>query len=278
MRKTIFTLLILLLGTQLQATDGGEKYVKAMKQALGMMDSAKTIQDYTNIANRFERIGNAEKKEWMPYYYAGLCYAIMVYQEKDVKKMDDILDRADQYLDTALDMKLKEEEKSEILVIKGMVCGGRIMVDPQVRSMTYGPQSGQLYQRAVNLNPENPRALYMSAQSVMYTPKQFGGGREKAIPMLEQSLELFDAWESPEELFPDWGKEMAAGALDFAKSGKKAPWEEGAGEEGGQKGADKDTGNGEGHEGHDHDDGSHDGHDHSEEGHSHEGGDTDGGK
>ncbi len=249
MRKTIFTLIILLLGVQLQARDGGDKYVEAMKQALGMMDSAKTVQDYINVANRFERIGNAEKKEWVPYYYAGMCYAIMVYQEKDVKKMDDILDRADQYIDTALEMKLKDEEKSELLVVKGMVCGGRIMVDPQVRSMTYGPQSGQFYQRAMGLNPDNPRALYMSAQSTMYTPKQFGGGREKAIPMLEKSLELFDAWESPEELFPDWGKGMAEGALQFAKSGEKAPWEEGAeqgGEEGAKEGVEGGDGNNEG--------------------------------
>ena len=39
---------------------------------------------------------------------------------------------------------------------------------------------------------------------------------------------MFDEWESPEELYPDWGREVIQGVLDFAKSGEKAPWEEGA--------------------------------------------------
>ncbi len=233
MRKTIFTLLILLLGTQMKAYDGGDKYKEAMIQTLLMLDTAKTTQTYQNCANRFERIGNAEKKEWMPYYYAGMCYSLMVFMEKDVKKMDDILDRADQMLDIALDKKIKENDKSEILVIRGMICGGRIQVDPQVRAMKYGPLSGQYYNRALNLNPENPRALSMSAQSTMYTPKQFGGGREKAIPMLEEALKKFEAWEEPSEIYPNWGLEIAEGTLEFAKSGEKAPWEEEApGEEG----------------------------------------------
>ena len=273
MRKSIFTLFILLLGFQLQASDGGDKYVEAMKKALSMMDTASTVQTYQNCANRFERIGKAEKKEWLPYYYAGICYSLMIYSEKDMTKIDPMLDRADEYLDMALDMKLKDFEKSEILVVKGMVAGGRIMVEPQTRSMKYGPMSGQYYQRAANLNPENPRALSMSGQSLMFTPKQFGGGRDKAIPVMEDALAKYEAWEDPYELFPDWGKELTEGQLEFAKSGEKAPWEEGADtdsnmEEPKKEGASEEKSS-EG--GHDHAHRDH-GHDHGEHGHDHDGG------
>ncbi len=246
MRKSIFTLLILCLGLQLQARDGGDKYKEAMKKAIGLMmtamaDTTDPIPKYQNAANRFERIGIAEKKEWLPYYYAGMCYSMMVYQLKDMTKVDPALDRADEFLDKALDMKLKENEKSELLVMKGMVCGGRIMVEPETRAMTYGPQSGSYYQRAINLNPENPRALALSGQSLMFTPKQFGGGRDKAIPVLEDAMAKFDAWENPYELFPDWGKEYFQEVLKFGKSGEKAPWEEEMPEEGSPDGPDGET-------------------------------------
>lgn len=259
MKKILFTLFLALIGQQIFASAGGDKYVKAMQQAMGLMDEAKSIEEYTNAANRFERIGNAEKKEWLPYYYASLCYAIMVFQEKDPDQMDAILDRAEKILEKAEDMKLKDHEKSEVLVVKGMIAAGRIQVDPQVRSMTYGPLSSQLYARASSLNTDNPRALSMAGQSTMYTPKQFGGGREKAIPMLESSVTKFDSWEAPDELFPTWGKEMAEGILKFAKSGEKAAWEEESDQM--EEGADKEKeGASDDHEGHDH--GDHDGHDH----------------
>jgi hypothetical protein len=39
------------------------------------MDSAKTVMDWQNTAAMFERIGDAEKTQWLPYYYAGLAYS-----------------------------------------------------------------------------------------------------------------------------------------------------------------------------------------------------------
>ncbi len=46
-----------------------------MKKNLALFDSAKTTADYQTLANTFERIGDAEKTQWLPYYYAGLVLA-----------------------------------------------------------------------------------------------------------------------------------------------------------------------------------------------------------
>ena len=45
-------------------------YVKKMKQNLQLLDSAKTVQDLADVSASFERIGDAEKTQWLPYYYA----------------------------------------------------------------------------------------------------------------------------------------------------------------------------------------------------------------
>src|SRR3978361_1961159 len=48
------------------------KYTSAMKQSLSMFDSAKTAADLETAAASFQRIGDAEKTQWIPYYWQGL--------------------------------------------------------------------------------------------------------------------------------------------------------------------------------------------------------------
>lgn len=233
LKKSLTTLLLSLLCLQVLAGGGKEKYIQAMKASITLLDSAKTMDDFRNVANRFERIGNAEKKEWLPHYYAAFSYVMMSYMQagEDMEGVDPILDKAQAFIDVASDMKKPEADQAEVVLLKGMILGSRIMVDPQVRGMQYGMQSGQLYAKAVRLSPENPRCLSMAAQNKMFTPKQFGGGREVAIPMMEQAAESFKTWKVPSEIHPDWGEERNAEVLEFAKSGKKMEWEEGAPEE-----------------------------------------------
>ena len=52
-----------------------DKYVEAMQKNISLLDAAKTTQDFQTAANAFERIGEAEKTQWLPYYYAGLSLA-----------------------------------------------------------------------------------------------------------------------------------------------------------------------------------------------------------
>lgn len=210
---------------------GNDKFTEAMKGTISMMDTATTSATFQNCANRFERIGNAEKKEWLPHYYAGFCYVMMSYLEPDVSKVDAILDKAQAEIDAAGEMKIKDGEKSEIMVIKGMILSARIRVEPQTRGMQMGPQSGMMYDRARQLNPGNPRALSMVGQNTMFTPEMFGGGREKAIPILESAVAAFETFEPLSEIHPVWGKENTVGILEFARTGKKMEWEEDAGED-----------------------------------------------
>src|SRR6185436_2185608 len=68
MRKQLTFLFLFLLCTGLHA--GGNKFQEAMKSAITLLDSSKSPAEMIDAANRFERIGDAEKKEWLPYYYA----------------------------------------------------------------------------------------------------------------------------------------------------------------------------------------------------------------
>ena len=69
--KTIIAAIALLAAVSVNAQS--DKYADAMKKNLSMFDSAKTTLDYQNLSSAFERIGDAEKTQWLPYYYAGLA-------------------------------------------------------------------------------------------------------------------------------------------------------------------------------------------------------------
>lgn len=230
--KYFFTLFITLIltTTATQAAPGNEKFVEAMKASMTLLDSARSVEDLQNVANRFERIANAEPKEWLPLYYTAFSYANMVWLMKPGPETDEVLNKAQGFLDKAMEM--KKADQSELWVLQGMIYSGRIGVDPQVRSMEFGPKSGMAVGKAKTLNENNPRAWYMSAQNMMFTPKQFGGGMDKAVPMFETAMQKFDAFAPESELHPSWGREACEESYKIAKGEKTAPWapkEEGEG-------------------------------------------------
>src|SRR5437588_3066949 len=114
-----------------------DKYVSAMKKNIDMLDSAMSKGNAKELANNFERIADAEKTQWLPYYYAAYCNVLSTYIEKDKTKVDAEADKAEELIAKA--ETLSGKENSEIDVIKSMIASAHMMVDPQSRFMTYGP-------------------------------------------------------------------------------------------------------------------------------------------
>ena len=93
----------------------------------------------------------------------------------------------------------------------------KLSVDPMVRGQELGMQSGMLTATAMKLDPENPRPYMLKGMGAMYTPEQFGGGKEKALPILEAAMEKYKAFKPASSIMPTWGEEQAAKALAECK-------------------------------------------------------------
>ncbi len=202
MKKTILSATIICLC--ITAFAQGDKYAGAMKKNISMLDSAMQKGNAKELANNFERIGDAEKLQWLPYYYAAYCNVISTYTEKDKTKNDAIADKAEELIIKAEG--LAGKENSEIAVIKSMIASAHMMVDPQSRYMQYGAASASNIEKAKALDPSNPRPVYLEGQAKLYTPEAFGGGKDVAKPLFEKALAMFDAFKPASELHPTWGK------------------------------------------------------------------------
>lgn len=180
-----------------------DKYVAAMQKNLALFDSAKSTQDFQTLANNFERIGEAEKTQWLPYYYAGLALVTSGWSDPNIDK-DANSARVIAFCDKASSF----GENSEIYCLRNMAATQQMMVNPQVRWATYGQDAHKALEKGMALDPNNPRLYYLQGESVYNTPSAFGGGKEKAKPIFEKAVELFKK-EQPKPLYPRWGLQRA---------------------------------------------------------------------
>ncbi len=203
--KSILSIIICLLVVNISKGDD-EKYFAAMRNQINNMDSLKSVEDFVDAANAFERIGNAEQNKWLPYYYASLCNIYASFTDTTVMLKDVYLDQALKLLAIADSL---QPDESEIYTLKGMIAQGRLQIDPMSRYMKYGAEMSSNFQKAQQLDPSNPRPDYLMAITILYTPEQFGGGPKAAKPLLEAAVKKFSEFVPKNELMPIWGKEQA---------------------------------------------------------------------
>jgi tetratricopeptide (TPR) repeat protein len=181
------------------------KYEQAMQNALEKLKQASTIDQFTHVANNFERIAQAETNEWLPLYHAAYAWMIMGFMEEDVFKKDPFFDKAQQLLDRAMFI---TPEESELWTLQAFIYPGKITVDPMGRGSVMVGKMNEALDKAIRLNPENPRSYYLRAVTLLNMPEAFGGGKAVAQPIFETARQKFGQFVPKSPLWPDWGKDM----------------------------------------------------------------------
>ena len=208
MKKMILALTLL---SSIMTYAQSDKYTTAMQKNLDMFDSAKTTVDFQGVAAAFERIGDAEKTHWLPYYYAGLALTMPGWTDTKLDK-DANAERIKTLCDKADGLAKDNADKAEILAVKNMAATQQMLVDPQSRWSSYGQEGAGYLSKAKQLNPNNPRLYYLEGAGIFGTPEQFGGGKTKAKPVLQKAVELYKA-DQPKPLYPRWGQKQAEDML-----------------------------------------------------------------
>lgn len=179
-----------------------KKFIVTMETNLRILDTASTAATYTMLANTFERIGNAEKKYWQPWYYAALCYGFMAMNVPDKAMIDPLAAKAGEYLEKA---SLLSNNNSEISALQGMIINTKILVDPVTRWQTSSIEAAAFLKTAKEQNPLNPRPYLIEARTKMFTPTAMGGGPEAAGPVIEKALSNFKVFKPENSIAPGWG-------------------------------------------------------------------------
>jgi hypothetical protein len=212
MKKMFIALLSLAIATQGFAQS--EKFTKAMTTAIAQWDSAKTAEDMLSISATFERIADAEKTQWLPYYYASLSQVIYAFMKNDMASNDAFAGKAETLLTKADGM---QPNNSEVSCVKSMIATLRMLVNPQQRWQQYGAVIQQELDNAKKQDPANPRPYYLQGQNLRNTPEQFGGGCNSAKPLLEEAIKKYETFKPASDIAPSWGKSQTEKVLTTCK-------------------------------------------------------------
>jgi hypothetical protein len=214
MKKILFISTVILSAQVMQAQNS-EKFTTAMKASIAAMDTSfKNPSNLLAVANRFERIADAEKNQWLPYYYAALCQVNYGFMQKDPSGIDGIADRAELLIKKADSI---SPNNSEISLLKAMIATERMIVNPMQRYMEYSPLIEKSLETAKAQDSTNPRADYLKAENVKNTPEQFGGGCAAAAAHLKSAREKFGTFKPASEIHPNWGLQRTEMLLDECK-------------------------------------------------------------
>ncbi len=184
------------------------KYEAGMQKGLEQFSAAKTAEDMAATSAFFERIADAEKDKWLPYYYASYANHLTGWmnpkadKDKVAEKSKDLLSKAE-----AL------ERNAETYCMRQMIAIQQLTVDGMARYQTYGAIAAQAIEDAKKADANNPRIYLVEAQYMINVPTAFGGGKEVAKKLVEKSLELYDTYKAASAFHPTWGKDQATKLL-----------------------------------------------------------------
>lgn len=202
MKKLLLIATMLLFSTLLNAQTTA--YKTEMESGIMMLDTIKTKIGYENSINYFKKIALVNENEWLPQYYVAYCNLVLgIRGNQDEETKDSVYDTALKYINLADRL---NPNNSEIYALKGYIVFMQMSVYPQKRAMSMIPEANTLIAKALQLNPENPRAYLLKGQNTYYTPEMFGGGKADAKAILLTAQAKFLKF-IPENLGPNWGKE-----------------------------------------------------------------------
>lgn len=183
-------------------------YEKAMAKQIVAMETIQTLEQSQQVSNSFLRIAEAQPEEWLPLYYAGLLQIEAAFRF-DVDQ-DEAFEQALGYIGKA---KKIAPDNSELTALEGYAVMGKISVDPGSRGQSMTPQAMQLYNKAISLDRENPRAVLLMAQMELGMSQFFGSGPEKACGMARMGSELLRKEKekiTESYILPTWGQRLAS--------------------------------------------------------------------
>ena len=202
MKKSIITITVVLM--TLIAVAGTKSFNSSMKDNLQTLRADKDDVSYVELGDKFAKIADNNSNRFEPLYYSAYSYIISSWQINEPAKKAEILSKANEKIEKALEI---SPNNDELLVLKAFYYQAMIMTNPQKYGQQYSMKANELFQKAQSINESNPRAQFLMAQNTYYTPVEYGGGSERALPLFVKAAEFYKTQDSSNYLSPIWGEQ-----------------------------------------------------------------------
>jgi len=187
------------------------QYETGMQKAFGLWGEGKDA----DASAMFERIASAEKDNWLPNYYVALVNSTSAFKTKDKTQISALLGKAQEALDKELD---KNPNNAELLVVQALINTAWVVADPMTNGMKLSAKTIEIYNKAIAIEPNNPRAVFGKAEFEIGGARYFGSDTKPMCAQIDKAIELFATFKPQTPFHPNWGLERA---LEAQKECKK---------------------------------------------------------
>lgn len=205
--KTIITTFALFIFSLLSAQS---QYEQGMGKAMQLWGAGKD----TEAIATFERIASVEKTNWLPNYYIAFINTIDAFQTKDKEKATALITKAQDAIDNAT---LISPSNSEIMVVQAMIYTAILVQDPMTNGQKYSALAMEQYNKALVIDPKNPRVLFSKAEFEIGGAKYWGTDTKPMCAAIAKSIELFANFKPETPFHPSWGLDRAQEKLKECK-------------------------------------------------------------
>ena len=204
----VITTLVVFLATVL--TVNAQQYEQGMGKAFVTWRTGNA----TEASALFERIASVEKTNWLPNYYVALVNTTEAFNPANAKNATALINKAQTALDAA---ELISPNNAEILIMQAMINTALIVQDPMTNGMKLSAPTIELYEKALKLAPENPRAVFGKAEFEIGGAQYWGTDTKPMCEQVAKSIELFAKFKPETEFHPTWGLDRAKEVLANCK-------------------------------------------------------------
>lgn len=192
------------LGAQTPTLTGTAKWADSASREIEAAHAVSDLDRLTQAGAILDRALTVTPNDRLLLYYRSLALYRMAAQYMGRNRNDDAK-KALEEADRLLEQIETRAPAADALALRGAVLGQLIGLSGNPLSgMTLGPKASGLIDRAMDLEPNNPRVWLVRGMSAMFTPRMFGGGTDKAERDLRKAAELFGA-ERVVSPAPSWG-------------------------------------------------------------------------
>lgn len=182
-----------------QTQDKEDYLAKSLEKAKGI----KNESDLQNSINEIKRIEVLDANYWLPSYYVSYMETTQSFYTAPDKKeasLEDAKARIDKLLDNSA------VDKSELYTVLGYYYYAKIAQDPQKNGQLFYKDVVANYQKAISINPANPRPNYLLHLFEDKMSSFMGKKDSDLCEKLQKDKKLFEDFKVAGKNYPTWGE------------------------------------------------------------------------
>ncbi len=211
MKTKIIIILLLIAGSSFASS---KKDQKLILKNLNQLEKGVDLEKLSKIKSNFAIMVKTSPNDWLLSYYAAYTSILTGMNQIENNAKDECFDEALLFIKQAEKL---SPNNAEVLALKSWALGMKIGIDPYNRGRTLGPESSVILSTALKLDNNNPRVYYLMGMSSMYTPEEYGGGKDIALSLFETAIEKYKTFHLTSAEMPNWGKKQTIQAIEDCK-------------------------------------------------------------